>query len=415
MSRIFDVIIIGGGPAGMMAAGHAVRSGAKVLLVDKNDRCGRKLALTGKGRCNVTNDCDIQTFLKNLPQNGKFLYSALRQFSPQDTMAFFEELGVPLKVERGRRVFPASDKAMDIVGAMRRFALTEQTTFRSGRAEALLFENGRCAGTVIDGQKFVAQAVIIATGGLSYPITGSNGDGYKLAQSAGHTIVPPRASLVALTSTDAFCALCAGLTLKNTAVTLFENGKQIFTDFGELLFTHTGVSGPTILSASAHMRQKEADYALKLDLKPALSEKTLDERLLRELAEGLLQTLKTIAGRLLPQSLIHPVLEQGGLPPEDKGAEVTKAQRRAFLTVLKGFWIRNLRLGPIEEAVVTAGGVSLNEVNPRNMESKLMPGLYFAGEVLDLDGYTGGFNLQIAFSTGYVAGISASSTIAATL
>ncbi len=296
MSHSYDVLVIGGGPAGMMAAGQAAKMGAGVLLVDKNTRCGRKLALTGKGRCNVTNDCDIQTFLKHLPQNGKFLYSALCQFSPKDTMAFFEGLGVPLKGEENGRVFPASDKAMDIVEAMRQFAFG-RAAFQTGRAEAL----------------------IIATGGLSYPVTGSTGDGYQLARSAGHTIVPPRASLVALSSPDAFCGQCAGLTLKNISVSLWENGKRIYDAFGELLFTHTGVSGPAALSASAHMRRADADYRLFVDLLPDVAPETLDERLITELAAGRLAAVKTVLAPFAPKSLALPVLAQAGVPPRNQG------------------------------------------------------------------------------------------------
>lgn len=406
-----EVLVIGAGPAGMMAAGTAAQGGARVTIIDRNKRPGRKLLITGKGRCNVTNNCDTRDFISSVPTNGRFLYSAISTFSPQDTMAFFEERGVALKTERGNRVFPQSDKAADIVDAMRSFLLDSGCRYLTGRVTNLIMENGRVKGVKLeDGYSLSADCVIVACGGKSYPLTGSSGDGYALARQAGHTVTKPVPSLVPLVSSDSFCKDLQGLSLRNISITVYdgEKKKEIYSDFGELLFTHFGLSGPVILSASAHMRGMRAGrYRIGIDCKPALSPEQLDKRLLRDFEKNKNRDFCNSLSELLPRTMIPVMVKLSGILPETKCNAVTKEQRHAFGRLLKQFPVVINGFRPIEEAIVTSGGVNVKEIDPKTMESKLSENLFFAGEVIDTDAYTGGFNLQIAFSTGYLAGISA--------
>ena len=403
-----NVIIVGGGAAGCIAAGAAARNGHTVTVVERNPRPARKVMITGKGRCNVTNNCTVNEFIANLPENGRFLYSALTAFTPQDMMALLEDAGVPLKTERGNRVFPVSDKAVDIVDGIVGYAKKGGAHFIEGRVTALRIKDGAVVGvTLEDGRVLNADAVIVATGGCSYPLTGSTGDGYDLASQAGHTVIPTRPSLVALESPDAFCPDMQGLSLKNCRLTVRDNttGKVIYDDLGEMLFTHFGVSGPMVLSASAHMRQMVAGrYTLWIDWKPGLTPEQLDARILRDFAERSNMDLGNALGKLLPRLLIPVILRMAEISPTKKCNAVTKEERLHLRDRIKAMPVRVDGFRPIAEAIVTAGGVSVKEVNARTMESRLVSGLYFAGEVLDVDAYTGGFNLQIAFSTGYAAG-----------
>ena len=401
------IIVIGGGAAGMMAAISAADAGAQVTLVERNDRCGRKLRITGKGRCNLTNDCTPAELMQNVPTNPKFLYAALSHFESADTMALFESAGVPLKVERGRRVFPVSDKATDIVDAMVRMCRERGVKIIKGRVNKIAVKDKKASGVFIGDEKINAGAVIIATGGKSYPLTGSDGDGYRLAGELGHTTVAPKPSLVPLTSRDKDCPRMQGLSLKNVALRMVDktNNKTVYEDFGEMMFTHFGMTGPMILSASAHLPDVESGrYEAIIDLKPALDEKTLDSRLLSDFSKfnnkDFINSLET----LLPQKMIEIVVRRSGIDPRKKVNSITKEERRALLEVIKGFSVSVSGFRPIEEAIVTKGGISTKEINPKTMESKLCEGLYFAGEVIDVDAYTGGYNLQIAFSTGALAG-----------
>lgn len=406
-----SLLVIGAGPAGMMAAGNAALYGGRVTIVEKNKRVGRKLMITGKGRCNITNNCDTQQFIQNIPTNGKFLYSAINSFTPGDTIDFFTNNGLDVKTERGNRVFPCSDKAADVVDTMHKFIKETKCRLLQSEIESLIIKDNTVIGAKSsDGRKFFADKIIIACGGKSYPLTGSTGQGYALAQQAGHTIIAPKPSLVSLTSPDEFCKDLQGLSLKNIAVTITENsaGKDIYTDFGEMLFTHYGVSGPVILSASAHMRNmNKTTYKITIDLKPALNYEQLDKRLLRDLSEFKNKNIINSLNKLLPSSIIPFVIKKSGIPFETKCNSVTKEQRHTLAAVLKGFTVEADGFRPIEEAIITSGGISVKEINPKTMESKIVKNLYFAGEVIDVDGYTGGFNLQIAFSTGYLAGVSA--------
>lgn len=401
----FDVIVVGGGAAGLMAAGAAASRGLSVGLFDKNQQLGRKVRITGKGRCNVTNNCSVEEVVASCPRGGKFLYGVLSAFSPQDTMAFFEGQGVPLKTERGRRVFPVSDNAHQIADALARWAGKAQV-IRQAVTEVLT-EGGRAVGVKTAQGAYHAQGVILCCGGASYPGTGSNGDGYKLASQLGHTIVKPTPSLVPLVERGDWCSQLMGLSLRNCGVKVTQQGKKkpVYEDFGELLFTHFGLSGPTILSASAHLHPMEpGKYTVHIDLKPALSPQQLDQRLLRDLEGHKNKFFANSLEELLPQKLIPVVVERSGIPGETRCNSVTKEQRRALLELLKGFSLEVEGFRPIAEAIVTSGGVSLKEIDPRTMESKRVPGLYFAGELMDADAYTGGYNLQIAFATGRLAG-----------
>ena len=402
------VLIVGGGAAGCIAAGAAARQGHDVTVVERNPRPARKVMITGKGRCNVTNNCSVAEFIAHVPENGRFLYSALTAFTPQDMMALLEETGVPVKTERGNRVFPCSDKAVDVVDALVRYARQGGARFVQGRVTALELKDGVCTGVRLeDGAVLAAEYVIVATGGCSYPGTGSTGDGYTLARQAGHTVIPPRPSLVALESPDAFCPQLQGLSLKNCGLTVVDNadGKRIYTDLGEMLFTHFGVSGPMVLSASAHLRHMAPErYTLWIDWKPGLSPEQLDARLLRDLAERANMDMANALGKLLPRLLIPAILRLAAIAATKKARDLTRQERQQLAALIKAMPVRVRGFRPIEEAVVTAGGVSVKEIDARSMASRLTPGLAFAGEVLDVDAYTGGFNLHIAFATGMAAG-----------
>lgn len=403
------VIVIGAGAAGTIASGIAAQNGADVLLLERNEKIARKVMITGKGRCNVTNNVsDVQEFIQNIPGNGRFLYSAFSSFNPQDVMDFFESYGVPLKVERGNRVFPVSDKAVDIVDALNRFISQNNVKRKTERVVSLLIDNNEIKGVTTDlGNEYYADSVIIATGGLSYPKTGSSGDGYALAKSAGHTITDLRPSLSALVCREGICSECMGLSLKNVAIKIFDTQKkkEIYDDFGEMLFTHFGVSGPMILSASAHLRNMEKErYEILLDLKPALSHEKLDIRILRDFSENSNKSISNILASLLPKSMIMPILKMAHIKPSEKANQITKEMRKNLVDTIKAVKLTVMDFNDISEAIVTSGGVKTSEINPKTMESKLCKGLFFAGEVIDCDGYTGGFNLQIAFSTGYLAG-----------
>lgn len=446
----YDVIVVGGGAAGMFAAVQAGYAGAKVLLLEPNDRLGKKLYITGKGRCNLTNACSWQEVLKNVPRNPRFLYSALSGFTPEDTVTFFESHGCETKVERGNRVFPVSDKSASVVEALKTALGCAGVEIRRARAKEILTGKGgrpmtdptgetprscHCAtgpqtgrgnpyapspvvtGVRTDKGDFFAPAVILATGGKSYPATGSTGDGYRLAKALGHSIVPPVGSLVPLVEEGDCCAKMQGLALKNVNVRLYESlppggkaaAKPVFEEFGELLFTHFGLSGPVILSASAHMEQGKA-YTVEIDLKPALEEATLDARILRDFGEAKNRSFENALSGLYPKTMIPVMVARSGIPGDTKVNSVTKEQRRQLLELTKHFTVEISGKRPVEEAIVTSGGVSVKEIDPKTMESKLVSGLYFAGEVMDVDAYTGGFNLQIAWATGYAAAQAAAQT-----
>jgi len=392
----------------MMCAITAARMGASVAIAEKNDRLGKKLAITGKGRCNVCNNSDNETIMKNIPRNARFLYSVLSQFTAQDVIQFFEELEVPLKTERGNRVFPVSDKAHDVVNALKNELHRLKVEILRADCTSLIIEDGMCKGIKAGSKNIEAGAVVLATGGKSYPLTGSDGSGYKLAQQAGHTITTPEPSLSAMETAQRWTALADGLDLRNVAIKLIDNGKCIYEDFGELKFMTYGISGPTVLSASAHIPQMERGrYSVKIDLKPALSEKQLDTRILRDLAERKGMRFGDSLRGLLPAQLVQPVVELSGISPDKKVDEISKSERLSLGALLKGLTLDITKFRPIEEAIITRGGVNVKEISPKTMESKLCSRLFFAGEIIDCDAYTGGFNLQIAFSTGYAAGMAA--------
>lgn len=400
-----DVVVIGGGAAGLLCAGYAARRGKSVLLLEKMERVGRKLLITGKGRCNVTNNCDRDEFIQAVNRNGRFLYSAYSEYDCGRVMGLFESLGVPLKTERGNRMFPVSDRAADIVGALTSFAKDAGVEIEYSPCAALLLENNAIAGVETANGPIRADSVVVATGGVSYPLTGSTGDGYTFAKQAGHTVTELRPSLIPIVSNEGWCKELMGLSLKNATLSLRKKGKKkpVFSETGELLFTHFGVSGPLVLSASAHMEGSLADYSLHIDLKPGLTPERLDARLLRDFEETLNRDFGNSLGALLPRKLIPVMVKLSGIGYETKVHQVTREQRQAFAGLLKDLVVTPKAFRPIEEAVITSGGVKVSEVNPKTMESKLAAGLFFAGEVLDVDAYTGGFNLQIAFSTGYLA------------
>lgn len=401
------VVVIGGGAAGMMAAIHAARLGAKTIVLEKNASCGKKLRITGKGRCNLTNHCTRDEFFANIPGDARFLFSAWNRFSSADTEAFFEELGVPLKVERGNRVFPVSDRAQDVVNALVGACERAGVEIRRATVTQILTEQGRVVGVRCGASRVAAEAVILATGGASYPLTGSTGDGYGFAAALGHTVKPPVPSLVPLVENGRFCATVQGLSLRNVRLTVKENqsGKQVFEDFGEMLFTHYGITGPLVLSASAHLSDMaRGKYTAYIDLKPALDEKTLDARLLSDFAKYANRDFLNACGDLLPQKLIAPLVGLSGIDPRKKVNALTREERHGFLRLLKALPVEIAGFRPISEAIITKGGILLSEVSPGSMESRKCKGLFFAGEVLDLDAYTGGFNLQIAFSTAVLAG-----------
>ena len=399
----FDGIVIGGGPAGMFAAITAAQRGQRVCLLERNDRLGRKLLITGKGRCNVTNDCSAQEVLQNVPRNGRFLYSAMTAFPPEKTKAFFEEHGCPLKTERGNRVFPVSDQSKSILECLQRELRRLGVTVKTDRAAHILTREGKVTAVQTQQGIFPAKWVILATGGVSYPATGSTGDGYAMASELGHTIVPAEGSLVPLETAGSDCQDMQGLSLRNVGVKLLNaKGKVLYKDFGELLFTHFGVSGPTVLSASCHL--KGEGCRLVLDLKPALEEGKLDDRILRDLDKYQNRAMENALTDLLPRSMIPVVLRRLDIDPGLQANSLTKQKRRALVELLKAFPVEITGKRPVSEAIITSGGIKASEMDPKTMGSKKVSGLYFAGEVIDCDAYTGGFNLQIAWATAYAAG-----------
>ena len=403
---MYDGIVIGGGPAGMFAAITAARQGNRVLLLEKNDRLGKKLLITGKGRCNVTNHCDEREVLQNIPRNGRFLFSAMAAYPPEKVMAFFEGNGCPLKTERGNRVFPVSDKAASILDCLKDQLRRSHVTLQTATVKAIHTNDGVVSGVETEKEKFGAKWVILATGGASYPTTGSTGDGYTMAEMLGHTVIPAEGSLVPLETQGHDCQDMQGLSLRNVGVKLLNaKGKVLYKDFGELLFTHFGVSGPTVLSASAHL--KGEGCTLMLDLKPALDEGKLDARILRDLEMYQNRAMENALTDLLPRSMIPVVLRRLDIDPNLQANSLKKQQRRALVELLKGFTITISGKRPVAEAIITSGGVKVSEIDPKTMVSKIVPGLYFAGEIIDCDAYTGGFNLQIAWATAYAAGMAA--------
>ncbi|MBO5495329.1 MAG: NAD(P)/FAD-dependent oxidoreductase [Eubacterium sp.] len=400
------VVVIGAGAAGLLCSAKAAERGFDVILVEKMQRPGRKLMITGKGRCNVTNAAfELEDLISNVPTNPRFLYSAFSSFMPYDTMALFEELGVPLKIERGNRVFPVSDKAVDIVDALVHYAKSNGVKLVNGRAAAFeRIENRITAVILEDKTRINCDSVVLCTGGRSYPLTGSTGDGYALAHSVGHTVTKIKPSLVPLVSDDAFIPDLQGLSLKNIELSLFENGKKIYADFGEMLFTHFGLSGPVVLSASSHIRNMQgANYYVSLDFKPALDEKTLDNRLLRDFSEQINKDFINSLSKLLPKKIIPVIVLRSGIKPDEKVNQITREQRLGLVRLIKGFTVNISGFRPVEEAIVTSGGVEVKEIDPKTMRSRLVENLSFAGEIIDVDAYTGGFNLQIAFSTASLA------------
>ena len=398
----FDGIIIGGGPAGMFAAITAANRGQKVLLLEKNDRLGKKLLITGKGRCNVTNDCSGQEVLQNTPRNGRFLYSAMDAFPPEKTMEFFQNNGCPLKTERGNRVFPVTDKSQSILDCLLKELRRTGVTVKTARVQKILTEDGAVTGVKTQNGSVRSKWVILATGGASYPATGSTGDGYTMARELGHTIIPPQGSLVPLETAGSDCQDMQGLSLRNVGVKLVNQKKVLYKDFGELLFTHFGVSGPTVLSASCHLKGEQC--RLIIDLKPALEENRLDDRILRDLDMYQNRTMENALTDLLPRSMIPVVLRRLEIDPDLQANSLTRQKRRALVELLKAFDLEITGKRPVAEAIITSGGVKVSEIDPKTMGSKKLSGLYFAGEIIDCDAYTGGFNLQIAWATGYAAG-----------
>lgn len=403
----FDGIVIGGGAAGMMSAITAARSGSRVLLLERNGRLGKKLLITGKGRCNVTNDCSAEEVLQNVPRNGRFLYSAMTAFPPERAKTFFEENGCPLKTERGNRVFPQSDKAQSVLTSLERSMREAGVEIRGERAVHILTRENRVSGVQTENGSFAAKWVILATGGVSYPATGSTGDGYAMAKELGHTVVEPVGNLVPLEIAGDDCPDMQGLSLRNVGVKLLnDKGKILYQDFGELLFTHFGVSGPTVLSASCHLKGESC--RLVLDLKPALNAGKLDARILRDLDMYRNRTMENALTDLLPRSMIPVVLRRLEIPAGLQANALTKQKRRELVDLLKSFSLSVLGKRPVSEAIITSGGIRVSEIGPKTMESKRIPGLYFAGEIIDCDAYTGGFNLQIAWATAVAAGKNAS-------
>lgn len=402
---MFDGIVIGGGPAGMFAAITAAERGAKVLLIERNDRLGKKLLITGKGRCNVTNNCPSDEVLRNIPRNGRFLYSALDGFDTAAVMDFFESNGCPLKTERGNRVFPVSDRSQTVLDALKGAMDRAGVTVSHGRVKSVQTVDGAISGVVTDREVIPCKWVILATGGLSYPTTGSSGDGYAMAKTLGHTVTACEGSLVPLETEGHDAQDMQGLSLRNVGVKLLnEKGKTLYKDFGELLFTHFGVSGPTVLSASAHMK---GQCMLSIDLKPALDDGKLDSRILRDLETYKNRTMENALTDLLPRSMIPVVLRRCEIDSAMQANSLTKQQRHALVQILKNFTLTVTGKRPVAEAIITSGGIKVSEIDPRTMGSKLVQGLYFAGEIIDCDAYTGGFNLQIAWSTAHAAGIAA--------
>ena len=406
MEKEYKIAVVGGGAAGMMAAGTAIMYGADVTIFEHMSHFGKKLAITGKGRCNVTNNCSRDEFLDNVTKNPRFLYSALDILSPAETIDFFEGLGITLKTERGNRVFPVSDKSTDIVNALIGQASVLGVKIINETVKCLTFDLGAISGLKTDISEYNFDSVIVCTGGLSYPKTGSTGDGYRFAKTAGHTVTELKPSLVPLESKDRICKELQGLSLKNINFSVTSGSKMIFEEFGEMIFTHFGISGPVVLSASSRMKSpKQNEYIAHIDLKPALSEEKLDERVRRDFNEMLNKSVKNSLDKLLPKKMIPVIIERSGIDPDKKVNTVTKEERKRLIECLKDLKISVSDFRPIEEAIVTSGGISVKEIDPKTMKSKLIDGLYFAGEIIDVDAYTGGFNLQIAFSTAYAAAV----------
>lgn len=400
------VIVVGGGAAGMMACAAAAKRVKRVVLIEKNNVLGKKLRITGKGRCNITNSAPVEDFFENIPTNGKFLYSALYSFTNDDAVNMFERLGVRTKVERGGRVFPESDLARDIAEAMKRNALKPNVNWVKAEAERIVTENGRVCGVETDKGIIEGDSVILATGGKSYPLTGSDGKGYDIAKEAGHTIIPPKPSLIPIVTEEKWPASIMGLTLKNVRLTIHKKTDgEVFSDFGEMIFTHFGISGPIVLSASAHMKNPEkGQYTAAIDLKPALNTEQLDKRIRRDFEKYSRKQLINGLDDLLPKAIIPVVIKLSGIDKNKTVNSITKEERYKLVQTVKNIKMTVKRFRPIDEAIITSGGVKVSEINPSTMESKIVNGLYFAGEIIDVDAYTGGFNLQIAFSTGYLAG-----------
>ena len=400
----FDGIVIGGGPAGMFAAITAAKRGQKVLLLERNDRLGKKLLITGKGRCNVTNDCSGQEVLQNTPRNGRFLYSAMDAFPPERIMSFFRENGCALKTERGNRVFPVTDRSQSVLECLQKELRRSQVTVKTARVRQILTEDGIVTGVKTQNETLRAKWVILATGGASYPTTGSTGDGYAMAEALGHTVIAPQGSLVPLETAGSDAQDMQGLSLRNVGVKLVNNKKKVlYKDFGELLFTHFGVSGPTVLSASCHLKGEQC--RLIIDLKPALEENKLDDRILRDLDMYQNRSMENALTDLLPRSMIPVVLRRLDIDPNLQANSLTRQKRRSLVELLKAFDLEITGKRPVAEAIITSGGIKVSEIDPKTMASKKVPGLYFVGEVIDCDAYTGGFNLQIAWATAYAAGM----------
>lgn len=399
---MLDIAVIGGGAAGLMAAGRACELGANVTVFEKNQKFGRKLAITGKGRCNVTNNCSCEDFFRKVVTNPKFLYSSVHGFSPEDTMRFFETRGVKLKTERGGRVFPVSDRAFDIVDALGAYA-SRCRIIRSAVTDVVT-ENGTELSVVYDGKKERFDRIILCTGGASYPLTGSTGDGYRIAESLGHTVIPPHPSLIPIETEEAWCGALQGLSLKNVSFKVLWKQKLEYSELGEMMFTHFGISGPLVLSASAYMKNTPLhEYKLAIDLKPALDEKQLDRRILNDFEKYGAKDFDNSLSELLPRKLIPVIVELSGIAPHRKVYSITKSERQSLVRLLKSLELTPRTFRPIDEAIITSGGISVREISPKTMESKLLPGLYFAGEIIDVDACTGGYNLQIAFSTARAA------------
>lgn len=420
------VCIIGGGAAGLMSACIASMYGARVVIFEKNkstktldsEKCfdnsylGKKLLITGKGRCNLTNDCTREEFMKNVPRNNKFLYAAYSSFSSSDVIDFFEERGLSLKTERGGRVFPVSDKSLDVLKTLKSELKSLGCVFVNSEIVDIISTDGNVSELHTDDRVYSVSRVILCTGGLSYPITGSDGRGMTYAKKLGHSIVDPRPSLVPLVSPDKNCKRLQGLSLRNVELSLFnKNGKKVFCELGEMMFTHFGVTGPLVLSASAHIDGEPGDYSLSIDLKPGLDEKKLDERILSDFAKYQNKEFKNSLSELLPSKIIPIIVELSGILPDKKVNSITKEERLALVSLLKSFPVTISDFRPIDEAIITRGGIDVKEISPSTMESKLVKGLYFAGEIIDVDAYTGGFNLQIAFSTAYLAGKSCAESL----
>jgi len=407
-----NIVIIGAGAAGLMAAiTSAQNKNNNVILLEKNERAGRKLMITGKGRCNLCNNCDLDTLISNIPKNAKFLYSAFSALTPSDVMNTFESWGVPLKTERGNRVFPVSDKAVDIVDALVKNAKRSGVKTLNATAKKIITAEQKVIGVKLqNGDIIPADSVILATGGMSYPLTGSTGDGYKMAEELGHTVTKLKPSLVPLTIHEGFCTRLAGLSLKNVTLSVFEEGKKkpLFSEMGEMIFTHFGISGPLVLSASSHIRYMgKKNYTAFIDLKPALTHEQLDNRILRDFSEMQNKDFANSLDKLLPKSLIPVMVKLSGIEPNKKVNQINREERTKLCEIIKSLPLNITGFRPIEEAIITSGGISVKEIEPKTMQSKLVEGLYFAGEIIDIDAYTGGFNLQIAFSTGYMAGSNA--------